>query len=1189
MPIQSAPRMEFHISRQARERFQFDAALYALSGNCILVDPYAARVFAQKMNATRDLARHPEQTARASEINAMGLLDEISHLVVAEYRRQVSPGAIAQALQWLIERAGSQAVDTALLGFTRDFPPMAVHRGEVTAEEYLGGETAGVPHRQVLLEEMLMLWLENLNPAFASYGELFDDTTLERDTRYRRLMDGLHAFFATQPPFGPDGQNLIDMLRAPALASPDSLAGQLAYVRDHWGPLLGRAFQRLLGGLDLIREEGKITFAGPGPARVTDFTALALAEERFSPDLDWMPQTVLIAKHTYVWLDQLSRQYERPITRLDQVPDEELDSLARRGFTGLWLIGLWERSPASQRIKQLMGNPEAVASAYSVYDYVVADELGGDAACTDLRERAARRGIRLASDIVPNHMGIDSRWVVEHPEWFVGLDHSPFPGYTFGGPDLSQDGRVGIYLEDHYYSRSDAAVVFKRLDRWTGSERYIYHGNDGTTMPWNDTAQLDFLRADVREAVTQLILHVARQFPIIRFDAAMTLARTHIQRLWYPQPGSGGAIASRSEQGLTREEFDALMPTEFWRDVVDRAAQEAPDTLFLAEAFWMMEGYFVRTLGMHRVYNSAFMNMLRDEKNAEYRAVVKNTLEFDPRILQRYVNFMNNPDERTAIDQFGRDDKYFGVCIMMATMPGLPMFGHGQVEGYAEKYGMEYRRAYWDERPDTALGERHEREVFPLLRRRHLFAQADQFLLYDLRSPAGYVDENVFAYSNRAGDERALVVFHNRYAQASGWVSTSAAYAANVAQGDGRLVQRTLGEGLGLHHDPEAWCVFRDHVGGLEYIRSSAEMCDRGLYVELGAYKYHVFLDFYEVWDDASRRFASLAAHLNGRGVPSIAEAAAELALSPVLEPFRRLVNVDMGRRMMAIGIRSATDVPGAPGAATAAVPRHVDEDLAHLLRAIQQTTGGTGDPATVARLIRGRLDAALRLPAFAASLPADRPPIMDWIADQVCNTMAGGVPAWGTLLGWVFTHALGRVATDRDAAQRSMVWLDEWLLGRVIASTLQEMGAGEQAARRAVERIRVLTAQQGWLADEPVSPAAAPAASAQELLTEWLRDEATQRFVGLHRFESTVWFHKESLEELLDWMLVCVVTATLAATELPPRGAAQRIVQRAEVLRELRRAADASGYRLEGLLAGLLSDGPGSPAGPDLPSGSAR
>jgi len=86
----------------------------------------------------------------------------------------------------------------------------------------------------------------------------------------------------------------------------------------------------------------------------------------------------------------------------------------------------------------------------------------------------------------------------------------------------------------------------------------------------------------------------------------------------------------------------------------------------------MMEGYFVRTLGMHRVYNSAFMIMLRDEENAKYRSVIKNTLEFDPDIMKRYVNFMSNPDERTAIDQFGKGDKCFGVTVLMATLPGLP-------------------------------------------------------------------------------------------------------------------------------------------------------------------------------------------------------------------------------------------------------------------------------------------------------------------------------------------------------------------------------------------------------------------------------------------------------------------------------------------------------------------------------------
>ena len=124
-----------------------------------------------------------------------------------------------------------------------------------------------------------------------------------------------------------------------------------------------------------------------------------------------MPRLVLLAKSTYVWLDQLSQRYGREIRTLDAVPDEELAAIARRGITGLWLIGLWERSQASERIKRWRGNADAVASAYSLDDYQIADDLGGEAALADLRTRAWRHGIRLASDMVPNHMGIDSRWV----------------------------------------------------------------------------------------------------------------------------------------------------------------------------------------------------------------------------------------------------------------------------------------------------------------------------------------------------------------------------------------------------------------------------------------------------------------------------------------------------------------------------------------------------------------------------------------------------------------------------------------------------------------------------------------------------------------------------------------------------------------------------------------------------------
>ena len=110
---------------------------------------------------------------------------------------------------------------------------------------------------------------------------------------------------------------------------------------------------------------------------------------------------------------------------------------------------------------------------------------------------------------------------------------------------------------------------------------------------------------------------------------------------------------------------------------------------------------------------------------------------------------MNNPDERTAVDQFGEGDKYFGVATMMATLPGLPMFGHGQIEGFAEKYGMEFRRRTLDETPNEwlvgATSARSSR-CSPAWR----CSPRRDFALYDFVTDDGGVDENVFAYSNGA-------------------------------------------------------------------------------------------------------------------------------------------------------------------------------------------------------------------------------------------------------------------------------------------------------------------------------------------------------------------------------------------------------------------------------------------------------
>ena len=1136
------PIFEFHVLKSARDRYQISETLFSITGEVIFANFNASRELAKKIN---DLRSH-DKTVPAGELNAMGLLDEILHYLIENYREDHNPELLSKIEKFLINIYGPKELDSLLLNFVRLYPTTTVYNNKLSASEYLTDRTGKLSNRHVALEELLVLWLDNINPAYEPIKELIDETELKEGSIYRSLFTDLDSFFKSEPTFGPENLPLLDMLSEPARKYPHSIMAQLDYIRIKWEKYLSKFLTRLLISMDFIREEQKARFDigifGHGPAPVIEFGGdYDYEPEQFSRDLDWMPKVVMIAKSTYVWLDQLSKQYKRAITRLDQIPDEELDRLSRYGFTGLWLIGLWERSRASERIKKMRGNPEAVASAYSLMAYDIAADLGGDSAYQNLKERAWKRGIRLASDMVPNHMGIDSNWVINHPDWFLQSDHPPFPTYQYTGQDLSDDDRVGIFIENGYWNNSDAAVVFKRLDKHTGSVRYIYHGNDGTSMPWNDTAQLNYLMPEVREAVIQTILHVARKFPIIRFDAAMTLAKKHYQRLWFPQPGTGGDIPSRAEHALTKQRFDELFPNEFWREVVDRVAQEVPDTLLLAEAFWLMEGYFVRTLGMHRVYNSAFMNMMKMEENEKYRMSIKNVLEFNPQILKRHVNFMNNPDEETAVAQFGKDDKYFGVCVMMCTMPGLPMFGHGQIEGYTEKYGMEYKRAYWEETPDQWLIDRHEREVFPLIRRRYLFSDVENFLLYDFFTADGSVNENVFAYSNRRGHERSLVVYQNKFDKAAGWIKTSAAYLEND-----HLVQHSLGEGLVIGHSPDLFICFRDYITGLEFLRSSESLWENGLYIELEAFKYHVFMDFREVRHTHERPYGQLSAELNGQGVPSIEEALDEFMYQPILSAFHETVNPGSLRWL-------------AKGNTKIEAIKTFDEKLEHLVNGIcefeQFETLTEGDVKTVKDAYKTVLKfqnlVSKKIKSFEKVSKAAQSSVIDLFPKKVDDELK----SWRILLVLPFLDALRKLYIQNPKIKET--FLDDRLYAKLISRSFETLGANKGTAWQEALLVKILTMHPQGLDIDKKNPAL-------PYFEELFTDRNVLQFIQVNEYLSVRYFNREQFETMLQWLFALCVFRMLQ-TGKPI--AAIKINEIHRTMQKVTAHAEAHGYRLDDFL----------------------
>ncbi len=1099
----SYPEQEFHLRGDIRRLLQVEDRLFSIKGNIVFANFYAARKLAQRLNDHPELLHTPDQSARASHLNAMGIMDEILHYVVQLYLERVNPEVFKKAWQVLEKELGKEVLHQALIEFIRLFPPTPVFHGALSPEQYLKGKTQGIPNRELVLEELIMTWLDNENPAYQPYRALFDDSALRNRTPYLKIIRSLDAFFRKEPPFGPDNQPLLEMLQTPARLAPQSLKDQLEFMRQRWGLLLADFLFRLMGSTDFLKEEEKIRFpAGPGPAEVPVYSGEE--PERYSPDRDWMPRLVLIAKSTLVWLDQLSKKYQQPIQRLDQIPDAELDKLARWGFSGLWLIGIWRRSKASKKIKQLCGNPDAEASAYALYDYEVAPELGGEEALKNLQHRCWQRGIRLASDMVPNHTGIDARWVMEHPDWFIQIDHPPFPNYTFNGPNLSDDPNIGIYIEDHYYDRSDAAVVFKRVDFRTGETRYIYHGNDGTSIPWNDTAQLNYLLPEVREVVIQKILEVARRFPIIRFDAAMTLTKKHFQRLWFPEPGSGGDIPSRAEFAMTREEFDRHMPNEFWREVVDRVAQEAPDTLLLAEAFWLMESYFVRTLGMHRVYNSAFMNMLKNEENAKYRELLKNTLAYDPQILKRYVNFMNNPDEETAVAQFGKGDKYFGVCTLLVTLPGLPMFGHGQVEGFTEKYGMEYRRAYLDEPEDEALIARHEQEIFPLMKQRALFAEVEHFQLYDVVDDQGVVQENLFAFSNGNGNARTLVLYNNSLQPAAGWIRFAAPKAIKLEDGSTQLRSIPLAEALGLRNQENVFTIFYDHVGRQFFIRNNRELFEKGLFVSLQGYQYHVFLDFQQVEDNRWGHFAELHRHLAGRGVEDIHKAVQEILYGALHQDVKQLIR-DIIRNPVFPWKKTPAEAPD----------RWVEtlctdvQALTKELRTLGQTQL---NEAQITARCREQLQRWSQLESLRTVLKPTRIRkaisalkfLEEWAREQ-----SDGVYV-STLLWLALQPVLVQVQVEEEDA---LAFLRESLgLPDNLSQVLTEAGWPPSDVEEAVAAFRV------WPHLPPIQPEQPPLSHNNTLLLNALENPVVREYLKVNEYQGNVWFNKERYETFL-WL----------------------------------------------------------------------
>jgi hypothetical protein len=362
----------------------------------------------------------------------------------------------------------------------------------------------------------------------------------------------------------------------------------------------------------------------------------------------WPRHPVIYEINTWAWLHELSEKARRPIT-LGKVPVKEWDAIASYGFDAVWLMGVWERSPAGvaismqdsglleefRRVLPDFSPQDNVGSAYCVRRYSVDARLGGPEDLAHARKQLADRGMRLILDFVPNHVATDHPWTTERPEYFI---HG-------SSDDLAQQPNNFLRVGDNI----------------------LACGRDPYFPPWQDVVQLNAFNPELRKAAFETVMSIADQCDGMRCDMAMLLMNQIFQRTW-------GVTAGARPQ------------TEYWPELIAAVKQRYPNVLFMAEAYWDLE-YELQQQGFDYCYDKRLYDRLEHESAESVRLHLCGNAAYQ----QKLIRFIENHDEPRAAATFS-PSKARAAAVSTSTLYGAVLFHEGQFEGRRVRVPVFLRR-----------------------------------------------------------------------------------------------------------------------------------------------------------------------------------------------------------------------------------------------------------------------------------------------------------------------------------------------------------------------------------------------------------------------------------------------------------------------------------------------------------------
>jgi hypothetical protein len=459
-----------------------------------------------------------------------------------------------------------------------------------------------------------------------------------------------------------------------------------------------------------------------------------------------------------------------------------------------------------------------------------------------------------------------------------------------------------------------------------------------------------------------------------------------------------------------------------------------------------------------------------------------------------------------------------------------------------------------------------------LLHKRWLFAESENFLLYDFYRSDGSVDENVFAYSNRRGDHRALIVYHNCFATTYGTIHQSASYADKAA---GHLRQQSLGGAFGLPNDGNLFLAFRDVATGLEHLERSSKIVSQGYSLELQAYKYHVYLDWRELRPDEEHRWDLLCDFLNGRGVAGLDDALLALEVAPLHESLVGLLHPDLVAQLDGL----AEPIPACGQEATESTP------AAQLLQRVEALSSRfaseglkiyarkTGSPVHIDE--KGLWLAICRRVHAAAGLRGRAEPSPAWSKEAgivLPSTESPLHPSaiWGPVLAYAVLEGMAESIGGKETAATALVLFDRLRLREPMARAFSGGGEITEDGWRAAARVRLAFLYQ------TLTPVKTVKTAADDVFAGFPRafwDDGDARWLlKVHDAAGEWYFNKELHQQILWWVqlpdLLAVPAEALPAaaaqkTRQPVTGLTPSIKNIAQRVQDACNEAEEAGFRI--------------------------